>query len=135
MRKLFSENNFFEDTCSLMSHVDTSQLIFQQLKKCNSRNYKIFLKWIHLMKRCCQSLVVFSQIISRSKSKEKGKVRGCGKYLNKEQNKEFAIICCRRCVSMIENHVLGYFYRELFSKGNEEKCTAFQTMVWPLILH
>ena len=35
-------------------------LTFQQLKKCNSRNYKIFLKWIHQVKRFCYSLLVFS---------------------------------------------------------------------------
>ena len=36
---------------------------------------------------------------------------------------------------MIENHISGYLYTELFSEGNEEKCTAFQTMAWLLILH
>ena len=29
---------------------------------------------------------------------------------------------------MIENHISGYFYNELFSESNEEKCTAFQSM-------
>ena len=81
------------------------------------------------------SLVVFSQTIIRSKSKEKGKGRRCGKYLKKEQNKEFTVIYCRRCVSLTENRISGYLYNELFSKSNEEKCTVFQRMVWFLIVH
>ena len=36
---------------------------------------------------------------------------------------------------MIENRISGYLYNELFSKSNEEKCTAFQSMVWSLIVH
>ena len=36
---------------------------------------------------------------------------------------------------MIENHISGYLYTDLFGEGNEEKCTAFQAMAWPLILH
>ena len=47
----------------------------------------------------------------------------------------FTIIYCRRCVSMIENRVSGYLYNELFSESNEEKCTAFQSMAWSLIVH
>ena len=34
-------------------------------------------------------------------------------------------ICCRGCVSMIENRISGYLYNEFFSENNEEKCTAF----------
>ena len=86
------------------------------------------------MKRCCQNLLVFSQAIIRSKSKEKRKRHGCGKYLNKEQNKEFTIIYCRRRVSMIENRISGYLYNELFSESNKEKCTAFQGMAQSLIV-
>ena len=87
------------------------------------------------MKRCCQSFVVFFQTIIRSKSKEKGKGRECGKYLNKKQNKQFTTIYCRRSMSMIENHNSGYLNSELFNKSNEEKCTFFQRMAWSLILH
>ena len=36
---------------------------------------------------------------------------------------------------MTENHISGYFYNELFSGSNEEKCTAFQSMAWSLIVH
>ena len=36
---------------------------------------------------------------------------------------------------MIENCTSGYFYNKLFSKSNEEKCTAFQSMAWALIVH
>ena len=36
---------------------------------------------------------------------------------------------------MIENRISGYLYNELFSESNEEKCTAFQRMVWSLIVH
>ena len=31
---------------------------------------------------------------------------------------------------MIENRIAYYLYNELFSKSNEEKCTAFQKMAW-----
>ena len=40
-----------------------------------------------------------------------------------------------RWLSMIENHISGYLYNELFSESNEEKCTAFQRMAWSLILN
>ena len=36
---------------------------------------------------------------------------------------------------MIEDRISGYLYNELFSEINEEKCTAFQSMAWPLIVH
>ena len=36
---------------------------------------------------------------------------------------------------MTENRISGYLYNELFSKSNGEKCTAFQSMVWSLIVH
>ena len=36
---------------------------------------------------------------------------------------------------MIENRISGYLYNEPFSESNEEKCTAFQIMVWSLIVH
>ena len=35
---------------------------------------------------------------------------------------------------MIENRVSDYLYDQLFSKSNEEKCTALQSMAWSLIL-
>ena len=35
---------------------------------------------------------------------------------------------------MIENRISGYLYNGLFSKSNKEKCTAFQTMAWSLIV-
>ena len=37
-------------------------------------------------------------------------------------------------MSKIENHISRTFYNELFSKSSEEKCTAFQSMAWSLIL-
>ena len=40
-----------------------------------------------------------------------------------------------RCVSIVENCISGYFYNKRFSKSDEEKCTAFQSMVWALIIH
>ena len=36
---------------------------------------------------------------------------------------------------MIENRISGYLYNERFSKSNEEKCTAFQSMAWSFIVH
>ena len=36
---------------------------------------------------------------------------------------------------MIENRIAGYLYNELFSKSNEEKCTAFQKMAWSRNIH
>ena len=36
---------------------------------------------------------------------------------------------------MLENHISGYLYNELFSESNEEKCTTFQSMTWSLIAH
>ena len=39
----------------------------------------------------------------------------------------------RRCVSMIENCISGYFYNELFSESNKEKCTDFESMAWSLV--
>ena len=33
-----------------------------------------------------------------------------------------------------ESH-FRFLYNELFSKSNEEKCTAFQSMAWSLIVH
>ena len=35
---------------------------------------------------------------------------------------------------MIEDRISGYLYNELFSESNEEKCTALQSMAWPLIV-
>ena len=40
-------HNFVEKT-----HPTLTLVRFQQLEKCNSRNYKIFLQWIHQMKKC-----------------------------------------------------------------------------------
>ena len=53
--------------------------------------------------------------------------------LNKEQNKEFTIIYCWKCVSMIENRISGYLHNELSSESNEEKCTAFKEWLDPLL--
>ena len=36
---------------------------------------------------------------------------------------------------MIENRISRYLYNELFSERNEEKCTAFQSLAWSLIVH
>ena len=36
---------------------------------------------------------------------------------------------------MVENHILGYLFNELFSESNEEKCTAFESMALSLIVY
>ena len=36
---------------------------------------------------------------------------------------------------MIGNRISGYFYNEHLSESNEEKCTAFQSMAWSLIVY
>ena len=38
-------------------------------------------------------------------------------------------------MSMVENRISGYLDNELFRKSNEEKCRAFQSMAWLLIVH
>ena len=35
---------------------------------------------------------------------------------------------------MIENHISGNLYNEIFSEGSEEKFMAFQGMAWSLII-
>ena len=68
-----------------------------------------------------------------NKLKEKG--NGCGyrKYLSKEYDKEFTIIC-GKYMSMVENHTSGYLYNEPLSEGNKEKHMTFQTMAWSLFI-
>ena len=41
----------------------------------------------------------------------------------------------KRYISMIENHISGNLYNELFSESSEEKCTVFQSMAWFLIVN
>ena len=36
---------------------------------------------------------------------------------------------------MTGNRISGYFYNERLSESNEEKCTAFQSMAWSLIVY
>ena len=36
---------------------------------------------------------------------------------------------------MIGNRISSYFYNEHLSESNEEKCTAFQSMAWSLIVY
>ena len=36
---------------------------------------------------------------------------------------------------MIENHMPGNLYNELFSESSEQICTAFQRMSWSLIVY
>ena len=36
---------------------------------------------------------------------------------------------------MREDRISGYLYNEFFSEINEEKCAAFQSMAWSLIVH
>ena len=36
---------------------------------------------------------------------------------------------------MIDNHISGNSYHEIFSESSEEKFTAFQSMVWSPIVH
>ena len=39
-------------------------------------------------------------------------------------------------MSWIENRISGYWYNEGFiNESNEEKCTAFQSMAWSLVVH
>ena len=35
---------------------------------------------------------------------------------------------------MIENRISGHLHNELFSENNKEKCTAFQSIAWSLIV-
>ena len=70
-----------------------------------------------LLESCCLVVII------RSKSKEKGKERGCGKYLKKRTEQG---VCHRRCVSMIENRISGYLYNELFSKSKKENVRPFK---------
>ena len=65
----------------------------------------------------------------------KRKRKRTGKYFKKDQSKEFTIIHCGRCVSIVDNCISGYFCNKRFSKSDEEKCTAFQSMAWALIVH
>ena len=83
-----------------------------------------------LLESCCFLLTYHQEQIKR-----KRKWTWVREIFRKKQNKEFTIIYCRRCVSMIENRISGYLYNELFSESNEEKCTAFQSMAWSLIVH
>ena len=79
-------------------------------------------------------MLLFSLKLSSGENQKKKKGKGSG-YGKKEQNKVFIIIYCRRYVSMIKNQISGYLYIELFNKNNEEKWTAFQSIVWSLIVH
>ena len=38
-------------------------------------------------------------------------------------------------MSVIENNISGYLYNEHCSENNEEKCAAFQSIAWSLIVH
>ena len=62
--------------------------------------------------------------MSGSNEKKKENDMCTGNIFKKNRNKEFSIISCGGYVSMIENRISGYLYNELFSKGNEEKCTT-----------
>ena len=53
----------------------------------------------------------------------------------KDENKEFIIIYCRRCVLVIQKHISGNMYNELYSESSEEKCMVFQSIAWSLFVH
>ena len=36
---------------------------------------------------------------------------------------------------VIENRISDYLYNELLSESNEEKCTAFQSIAWSVIVY
>ena len=38
-------------------------------------------------------------------------------------------------MSIIESHISSNLYNEIFSERSEEKCMAFQTTDWSLIVH
>ena len=78
---------------------------------------------------------VFSQTIVRSKSKEKVKGPGYGKYFEKriEQGVYHNLLQEMRVNDRESN--FRYLYNELFSESKEEKRTAFQSMTWSLIVH
>ena len=38
-------------------------------------------------------------------------------------------------MSMTENRISSYLYNKRFSESNEEKCTAFPSIAWSLIVH
>ena len=83
MRKLFSENNFFENTCSLVSHDDIGEINI-------SKSWIVqFEKLLNILRKDSSDEEVFLGscclvIIIKIKSKEKGKGRGFGKYLKEE---------------------------------------------------
>ena len=84
------------------------------------------------MKRCSCFLLNYHQEQIKRKKR-----RGYGKYFfKKEQNKEFTTVCCRRYMSLIENHILGNLYNELFSESTEESTVRyFKVQLWFLIVH
>ena len=83
-----------------------------------------------LLESCCFLLNYHQEQI---KNKRKGTwVR---EIFKKRIEQGVYMVYFRRCVSMIENRISGYLYDELFSKSNEENCTAFQSMAWSFIVH
>ena len=77
MKNLFSENNFFGNTCSLISHVDISE--------------------IKRRKGAVTVLFFFLELSSIANQKKNTRDVSAGN-IKKKQNKEFTIVDCRRCV-------------------------------------
>ena len=79
------------------------RLTFQQLTKCNSRiikySYNGFIRWRGAVRACCFLFNYHQDQIKRKTKKE----LGTEIFKKNEQNKEFSINFCKRCVSMIEN--------------------------------
>ena len=107
IRKLFIEK-FFRNTCSLISHVHTREII--------KYSKKWFIRWRDAVIGSCCFLLNYHQDQIKRKRKR-------------------TFIYCRRYVSIIENLISGYLYNKLFSENNEENCTTFQIMAWSLIFH
>ena len=118
MRKLFSGNNFFGNNCSLISHIDISEI--SSLKSASREIIKYSQNELIRWRGAVRVLLLSVKLSSGANQKKKKKI---------------AIIYCRKCVSMIENRVSGYLYNELFSESNGEKCTVFQSMACFFIVH
>ena len=59
------------------------RLTFQQLKMCNSKNYKIFLKWIKVVR----ALLFPLKLASGANQKKKGKDVGKGNIFKKNRTR------------------------------------------------
>ena len=104
MKKLFSENNFFEHTCSLISHVHISEINISAVKKVQLEKLQNILKMDSsdkevLLESSCFLLNYHQEQIKSEKEK---------------------------VVGASARNISGNFYNKLFSESSEEKCTNCQ---------